>query len=323
MNIRQSFKNLCQRLRQRYQRFKQAQRTPVPCAPRQQAEVVCKNCGETFSGSYCPRCGQIASVARLSLVNMSRTFLNTWGAGDSSLFRTISHLLWRPGYMIGDYLDGHRRPYLQPFKTLFVVSAIFTLTYTFSDSIGRLSTDEPEKEINLSVARTGQSEATAASEANMSAEELKSEKAIEESIDSFENLFQAYVAWEKENRVWGELIQFVIFGIVAYYLLRRAPRRPGLYMAEHFVAQVFMCIQMGVIVTLYMWLQLLMGKMVDGKLPVTLSFLLFYVNYRQLYGYGRLKTLFHVAISFVIFIAIFTSISLIVLVALTVKNSIG
>ena len=36
------------------------------------------------------------------------------------MFRTLKELFWRPGYMIRDYLNGHRQFYFPPFKLVAV-----------------------------------------------------------------------------------------------------------------------------------------------------------------------------------------------------------
>ena len=108
-------------IREIYQRFRLWQRTPTATAPLAPGEQhVCKNCGESFDGRYCPRCGQAGKTARLTLRNVMANALDVWGAGNRSMPRNILHLLLRPGYMIADYLQGHRQPYYPPFKMLFI-----------------------------------------------------------------------------------------------------------------------------------------------------------------------------------------------------------
>ena len=48
-------------------------------------------------------------------------FLDIWGLGNRPMFRTLRELFWRPGYMVRDYLNGHRQFYFPPFKLLAVV----------------------------------------------------------------------------------------------------------------------------------------------------------------------------------------------------------
>ena len=55
-------------------------------------------------------------------------FLDIWGLGNRPMFRTLRELFWRPGYMVRDYLNGHRQFYFPPFKLLAVVIVFLIFT---------------------------------------------------------------------------------------------------------------------------------------------------------------------------------------------------
>lgn len=103
---------------------------------------VCLNCGNRFVGNYCNRCGQESFVddpkgrdlVTRDLVSASTNF-------DPKFFSTVVNLLFRPGYMIGDYLNGKRVRYTNPFLFLFILSAIYVFMETLSGhhlSVGSL-----------------------------------------------------------------------------------------------------------------------------------------------------------------------------------------
>lgn len=53
-------------------------------------------------------------------------------AGDNVFFRTAGALLFRPGYMVRDYLYGHRSRYFKPVQMLVRLVAVFVLlSYIF------------------------------------------------------------------------------------------------------------------------------------------------------------------------------------------------
>lgn len=87
-------------------------------------EVTCLNCGNTYKGNFCPHCGQNRNVKRFTWHGVFTGAMDVWGLGGVSLLRNIKHLLLRPGFMIADYLHGHRQPYFPPFKTLFLLVAL-------------------------------------------------------------------------------------------------------------------------------------------------------------------------------------------------------
>lgn len=88
-------------------------------------ERVCTNCGEKYVGQYCPQCGQAGTWDRFSLRRVILNILDIWGLGNRPMFRTLHDLFWRPGYMVRDYLRGHRQFYFPPFK-LIALMVVFT-----------------------------------------------------------------------------------------------------------------------------------------------------------------------------------------------------
>ena len=64
------------------------------------------------------------SHERITVKRAVLAFMETWGLGSRNIFYAMWHLIWRPGYMISDYLNGHRKRYLQPFFMFFVLTLI-------------------------------------------------------------------------------------------------------------------------------------------------------------------------------------------------------
>ena len=93
---------------------------------------TCFNCGHHYAGRVCPQCGQIGTWGRYTWRQAFFNLLDIWGLGNRPMFRTLKELFWRPGYMIRDYLRGHRQFYFPPFKllavTLVLLLAISWLT---------------------------------------------------------------------------------------------------------------------------------------------------------------------------------------------------
>ncbi len=114
----------------------------------------CSNCGCSFTGRICPQCGQAATWTRYSWRQAFLNLLDIWGLGNRPMFRTLRELFTRPGYMVRDYLGGHRQFYFPPFKLLAVsvVLMIFVswLTGVKYDSIfGEISEELVGKDINI------------------------------------------------------------------------------------------------------------------------------------------------------------------------------
>ena len=50
-----------------WHQFRTWQRTPISVAPLRDEQHVCLNCGDSFDGNFCPRCGQDAKTKRFTL----------------------------------------------------------------------------------------------------------------------------------------------------------------------------------------------------------------------------------------------------------------
>ena len=75
----------------------------------------CLNCGTTFTGNYCPRCGQHRKTQRYHLSSILRNLAAAFFNIDHGFRRTAVELVYRPGYLMDDFLNGKRVNYFQPF----------------------------------------------------------------------------------------------------------------------------------------------------------------------------------------------------------------
>ena len=109
---------------EKWQAFRKWQERPYEVAPMSEERHCCMTCGTEFQGNCCPRCGQSSRIGRYSFKKAFLLFLDVWGIGNRSMFRTLRDLIFRPGYMIRDYLSGMQMAYFPPFKLFFLLIAL-------------------------------------------------------------------------------------------------------------------------------------------------------------------------------------------------------
>lgn len=93
----------------------------------------CENCGNALSGEFCSSCGQsIHGPNRFFLVLVHEAFENIFQF-DSRALRTIRQILFFPGKVAAQYLDGKRMSYVHPLRFYIVTSIMYFLFLSVSN----------------------------------------------------------------------------------------------------------------------------------------------------------------------------------------------
>ena len=131
--------------------------TPVSSNSRKAAKyrgVECLNCGHPLdlSDKYCPYCSQLNSTKQLSFTDFFAEFINSVVSYDSRLRYTVKDLLFKPGTITRNYINGQRLKYANPFRFYLSVSIIYFILQSFitlvipqEDSIFNVKTDNTDK----------------------------------------------------------------------------------------------------------------------------------------------------------------------------------
>ena len=101
--------------------------------PRSQESCHCLNCGETYIGNFCPRCGQNRRTSRYRFRNALSNIVGSFFNIDSGLSHTLIDLSYRPGHLIRHFIDGQRAPYFRPFQLLFLLAAFYIMSVRLVD----------------------------------------------------------------------------------------------------------------------------------------------------------------------------------------------
>jgi hypothetical protein len=107
---------------------------PEQAAAPQSAARRCLNCGAVLTGRYCANCSQAADVHVPSTRELLHEALEGITHSDSRLWRTL-HLLWfKPGRLTQEFVAGRRASYLPPFRLYLVLSILFFLAASLSNT---------------------------------------------------------------------------------------------------------------------------------------------------------------------------------------------
>ncbi|MBQ8486151.1 MAG: DUF3667 domain-containing protein [Prevotella sp.] len=111
-----------EQMREYYRRFRRWQQAAPHYENRHEDEAQhCHNCDATFSGNFCPVCGQRAGLGRVGWQSIKDNVALLWGMDSRSLGYTLLQLLGRPGYLVRDYISGRRQVSFPPVKMMVIV----------------------------------------------------------------------------------------------------------------------------------------------------------------------------------------------------------
>jgi len=277
-----SIKAKYQKVKDCGQRIDQRMRQPVATGDVVHEHHVCNHCGYGYEGRYCPQCGMSSQHARFTFSRLTSNFLDIWGFGNRPMFRSIRDLLWRPGYMIRDYLEGHHLSYFPPFKMLAVLTLVIVFVTWLFDFEDPLVSVDVAQALN-SVPHTSKITALV-----------------------FDYIGRVLVYLDK-NDLYRILVQNVFVVLAAWVVFHNK----GYNLVETFFSQIYINCQMHLVAILWMLItwNLPPTFFLPYFVPAPLSVIVLVFDYKQLYGLtftqSIVKTLLFILLVLAIYVVMF------------------
>lgn len=114
-------------IREWWRKLDERQQKPTMHTVITDEQHTCANCGTAFVGRFCPQCGLRINRYRITAENLAEGLLDMLGMGSRPMLQSAYELFWRPGYMIRDYMNGHKPIYFPPFKMLIFTTLLFAI----------------------------------------------------------------------------------------------------------------------------------------------------------------------------------------------------
>lgn len=263
------------------------QRRPHELAPLSEESRTCSSCGTVYQGNFCPRCGQSARVGRFSFKKAALLFLDVWGMGNRSMFRSIRDLMLRPGFMIRDYLSGMQSAYFPPFKMFFLLAAFSLVVehgFNFGLDVKDVQDEAPKTEQtameNTKIARHDLTVHPGDKE-----EDIKW-KAVGNASLRFVKVMDAL---REKNPAIFSLLSLVLFSVPLFFFLRSSPTIPDLRYSEFIVALVY---------TSNMYsIYSIAGNLLDSSILNIIAVLMIFVALKQFSGFSKLRVLRYIVLT--------------------------
>ncbi|MBY0572625.1 MAG: DUF3667 domain-containing protein [Undibacterium sp.] len=162
----------------------------------------CANCGTPLSGHYCHACGQSSHIHR-SLLHMFEELLHGLFHFDTKAWRTIPALMFRPGELTRQYIEGKRTSFVSPLALfLFLIFLMFFVFSLVTDEIkpeDLNKTDDPAEVATLLV----RSKVNLKIQENILKTDFKNKRSLEKQfkvvLEAREALFKAQGRQEKSS----------------------------------------------------------------------------------------------------------------------------
>lgn len=306
-------------IKEKYEQFKAWQIKPHEVGQLTADKHECATCHTEFHGNYCPRCGQKSTIGRYSFKTAFMTFLDVWGLGNRGMFRTIRDLLFRPGYMIRDYLNGMQMAYFPPFKMFFLVIAFLvlvnsgfnikmtnTLNNTFTTTTKEDVSKEPDQALNDKDSKNIFEEVASNDTININGKLIPIQKGEDDNTIRLNgkklelkilDKIDKFVSWLDNNQTIVQFLLLLVLSGPMYLLFRKNKKIPDIRYSELFVAMVYITNMMTIV-------NIIGGFFLPGDNSVKhLAYALSIIPLKQLFGYSYLKTLSKVVASFAILIS--------------------
>ena len=92
----------------------------------------CPNCSELLWGQYCASCGQRARARMITFWELLKDAGDLLASLDSRIWKTLGLLMFRPGRLTLDYLQGKRARFVPPVRLFIASSVVFFFIATLN-----------------------------------------------------------------------------------------------------------------------------------------------------------------------------------------------
>ena len=118
--------------------------------------TVCLNCNQLISkeNNFCPNCGQVNDKNPISVKLYFSEYLSGFFEFDSRFIRTMVPLLFKPGLVTKNYVEGKRKRYVNPFQLYLHITILFFLILGIFGTVDKFNIDPNQDNNELSKINT-------------------------------------------------------------------------------------------------------------------------------------------------------------------------
>lgn len=189
----------------------------------------CLNCGESLDGKFCSNCGQQQKDSDRSLKHLLGDLLNNLFFLDNRFWVSYKYLLFKPGVMTYEFLEGKRRKFMSPITLFLFVNVLYFFVSPLTDYSLSL-TDQMQQPTHGSLAS----------------------RMVEQKLAEEEKSLEDYaIIYKQMSDNVSKTIMILNVPIIAFFVYLLAIRKRKYYydsliFSIHFFAAFLLCIVVGV-----------------------------------------------------------------------------
>jgi hypothetical protein len=254
---------------------------------------LCLNCGTPVSGNFCPACGQETTLHVPSAGEFLHEFIGHYVALEGKLWQSMTLLLFKPGRLTLEYLQGKRVRYVLPLRLYLTFSIIFFALFKFAGSEINIGDKKPSAEVRAEAQKAREQLRTAVADATHQGGGPQTRADAAPKAGATDDAFDVLTSEEKQHKIkaafygYAPYAIFALMPVFAFFLkllyLGRG-RRYGehLLFALHTNAFAFLMLSLLVVTPSFI-------PYLHGALVLWLAFYL-PTAMRRVYGGSRLAT---------------------------------
>jgi hypothetical protein len=254
---------------------------------------LCLNCGTPVSGNFCPACGQETTLHVPSAGEFLHEFIGHYVALEGKLWQSMTLLLFKPGRLTLEYLQGKRVRYVLPLRLYLTFSIIFFALFKFAGSEINIGDKKPSAEVRAEAQKAREQLRTAVADATHQGGGPQTRADAAPKAGATDDALDVLTSEEKQHKIkaafygYAPYAIFALMPVFAFFLkllyLGRG-RRYGehLLFALHTNAFAFLMLSLLVVTPSFI-------PYLHGALVLWLAFYL-PTAMRRVYGGSRLAT---------------------------------
>lgn len=283
---------------------------------------LCKNCGSQFIGNYCNYCGQSKETPRFNFHSAAKNMFGGLSNIDHGFWHTLINLLYRPGYMINDFISGKRVSYFRPFQTLFVLAAIYILiAQLIAPEMLTKKSDKDTTLQNIELPNDSIKEIMGENSyaININGKSLFAQE--EQVINQTPVIGRVYTLlknWSHGNKAAAIIFILPFFALAARLTFRKARTNNHYNYTEHIFVHTYISCQFLLMSIFYLLINGTVAFNDVYDLPIGVIFLLLFWDYKQLFRDNWLITLRNTLL-----MSLYTFVSMIITLIIAVTIFLG